>query len=117
MERIKYLIIPAIFLLFLSIFNLAKENVKYEIGECNFSVEKNHVNYDVETKTFSAYVIVNCCGVNISVKKENHTYKIFEKQYGNLCRCVCYRKIVIYDVSNNADIIFINTNGDIIKLK
>jgi len=117
MKRMKYLILLTIFIFLLLIFKFSKESVKYEIGECLFALERNYANYDTRTKTFNTYVAVNCCGVNISVEKENNTYKILERQYGELCRCICYRKVVIYNVPENSDIVFINKDEGIIKLK
>lgn len=48
----------------------------------------------------------------MEVKKENLTYKILEKQYDTLCRCMCQREVTIFDVPEKAKLVFINKDGD-----
>lgn len=86
--------------------------LKYEVKECSIGFEPERVTeYDEDTKTLTAYVRVNCCGVNVTVEKENNTYKIIEKQYGELCRCMCVRKVTIYNVPMGARVEFVDKDG------
>ncbi len=99
----------------LIIFQNQTENVNYKIEECKRSwshEEKMLVEYNELTKTLTAYVWVNCCGTEVKVEKKAHTYKIVEKQYGTLCRCMCIRKVVIFNASKEYKVIFINKDGN-----
>jgi len=96
--------------------NFHKEDVRYEVEKCDVlrakNLEKWHqLYYDKINKTLEVKILVNCC-TNISVKKYNNEYLIFES--GNICRCMCYRKITIFDVDKNSRIIFISDNRKII---
>jgi len=113
----KYLI--AFLLVFLFVFltfvlnNFLKENVRYKIGECSYfrtgNLDKPYqLNYDKISKALEVKVLANCC-TNISVKKYNNEYLILES--GKICRCMCYREITIFDISENSKIIFIYIDG------
>jgi eight-cysteine-cluster-containing protein len=56
-------------------------------------------------------VVINCCGVNTSVEKHEKTYFIYEKQYGDLCRCLCNQKIIIFNVENDAKVVFVSSDN------
>ncbi len=88
--------------------------LEYKVGECSavFKPEKT-VEYNESTRTLTAYVRVNCCGVNVTVEKEKNTYRIIEKQYGELCKCMCVRKVKIYDVPKEARVEFVDKDGSV----
>ena len=113
----KYLIsfLLAFFFVFLTFVldNFLKENERYKAGECNIPItgnldKPNQLFYDKISKTLEVKILANCC-TNISVKKYNNEYLILES--GSICRCMCYRKISISDVSENSKIIFIYIDG------
>jgi len=89
-------------------------NVSYKVGGCERAKSEKlfSVSYDEQNKTLNAEVWVNCCGVEVVVEKEGSTYKILEKQYGELCRCVCKRKVTIFNVSKEAEIRFLDKDGN-----
>ncbi|MCD6402761.1 MAG: eight-cysteine-cluster domain-containing protein [Candidatus Aenigmarchaeota archaeon] len=88
------------------------EGLNYKVEECSVGFEPEEViDYDEKTKTLIAYVTVNCCGVNITVEREDLAYRIVEKQYGELCRCMCRRKITIFNVPENSKVVFIDKDG------
>ena len=90
----------------------AIEGLNYKVEECSIGFEPEEViDYDEKTKTLIAYVWVNCCGVNVTVKREDLTYRIVEKQYGELCRCMCTRKVTIFNVPENSKVVFIDKDG------
>jgi eight-cysteine-cluster-containing protein len=99
--------------------NFPNYNVRYEVEECDISRAKDidkfyHLYdyiYDKINKTLVVKILVNCC-TNISVKKYNSEYLIFEDR--NICTCMCYRRIKIFDVDENSKIIFISNNKRII---
>jgi eight-cysteine-cluster-containing protein len=69
---------------------------------------QNYLNYDRNNKAVEANIVINCCGVNTSVEKHEKTYFIYEKQYGDLCRCLCNKKIIIFNVENDAKVVFVS---------
>ena len=85
--------------------------VNYKVENCEIEFPRfkgSLVNYNEQNKTLNAEVWVNCCGVKVKVEREDSTYKIFEKQVGELCRCMCKRKVTIFNVSEEAKVEFIN---------
>ena len=100
----------------LSIKHNSKHNltsVTYEVGNCERESEKHFsVIYDKQNKILNAEVWVNCCGVEVKVEKEGSTYKILEKQYGELCRCMCKRKVTIFNISEKSEVLFLDKDGN-----
>lgn len=88
----------------------AIKGLNYKVEECSVGFEPEKI-VEYDGRTLVAYVTVNCCGVDIAVEKEGNVYKIVEKQYGELCRCMCTRKVTIYDVPIGAKVVFINKDG------
>jgi len=89
--------------------------VSYKVGNCERETKSEKpfaVNYDEQNKILNAEVWVNCCGVEVKVEKEGSTYKILEKQYGELCRCMCKRKVTIFNVSEEARVEFLDKDGN-----
>ena len=87
------------------------KDLNYKVEKCErpwAPEERMPIEYDEFTKTLTAYVWVNCCGTEIKVEKEDSTYKIIEKQYGTLCRCMCTRKVTVFNASKEFKVIFIN---------
>ena len=115
-ENFLMLIIFAISLLLIlqnSIFKInirTTESPKYLIIGCDMRVGnyQNYLNYDRNSKTMEVNIVINCCGFNTSVEKHEKTYFIYEKQYGDLCRCICNQKIIIFNVENDAKIVFVS---------
>jgi len=107
-------------ILSLSVFHsfLNKHNssvVSYRVGNCEKGTKSEKlfsVSYDEQNKILNAEVWVNCCGVEIKVKKKGSTYKILEKRYGELCRCMCKREVTIFNVSEKVEVEFINKDGN-----
>ncbi len=99
------------FLLFLAVlFVFCAQNVKYEVKEC--SREKALTGYTYENGILRAKVLVNCCSDEIKVVKQGDVYEIVEKDYdGKLCRCMCIREVVIYNVPEDFKLIFIDLSG------
>ncbi|RLI99972.1 MAG: hypothetical protein DRP03_01910 [Candidatus Aenigmatarchaeota archaeon] len=93
-----------------------KQNtVSYKVENCEAEFPKFNgplVSYDEQNKTLSAEVWVNCCGVEVKVEKEGSTYKILERQVGELCRCMCKRKVTIFNVSEDAEVVFSDKDGN-----
>ena len=90
-------------------------NVNYKVGSCEKGIKSNRlflISYDEQNKILNAEVWVNCCGVEIKVKKEDSTYKILEKQVGELCRCMCRRRVTIFNVSEKAKVEFVDKDGN-----
>ena len=101
------------FLVFSNIFpnaNRIGEKVDYLILSCDDRNKgyKDSFYYDKNNKTLEVDVVINCCGVNISVEKHEKTYFIYEKQYGTLCKCLCNKKIIIFNVENDAKVVFVS---------
>jgi len=101
--------------LILAAFNLNYQKVEYTVEGCEkgwFSLQSMSVEYDERTGTLTAYVLVNCCGVNVTVEKKGSIYRVVEKQYGELCRCVCMNRVKILNVQKDAEIEFIDKGGN-----
>jgi len=97
---------------FANYFSYEGGTVNYTVSSCEREGEKPFsVTYDERNKILNAEVWVNCCGVEIKVEKEDSTYKIFEKQYGELCRCACKRRVRIFDVPEQARVEFLSRDG------
>ena len=96
-----------------------EEKVNYKVEECQLGMKGKRpfsYDYDKEKRILTAQVWVNCCGVEVEVKRENLTYKILEKQYGELCRCMCQRKVTIFDIPEKAEVIFIDKDNNLFVL-
>ena len=96
-------------------FSDSSTNVSYKVGDCERETKSKKpftVSYDVQNKTLNAEVWVNCCGVEVRVEKEGSTYKILEKQYGKLCRCMCKREVTIFNISKEAEVEFLDKDGN-----
>jgi len=120
MKHDKVIIIAALMFSVIGISLIAygfMNTLKYEVGECS-SVSKfgKTVEYDEKNRILIAFVKVNCCGVVITIEKEENTYKILEKQYGDPCRCECMREVKIYDVPIGAKVEFVNKDGVVISI-
>ena len=93
-----------------------KQNaVSYKVENCEVGFPKfkgSLVSYDKQNKTLSARIWVNCCGVKVKVEREGSTYKILEEQVGELCRCMCKRKVTIFNVSKEAKVEFLDKDGN-----
>ncbi len=85
--------------------------LNYKVEECSVFEPEKAIEYDESAKTLTAYVRVNCCGVNVTVEEENGTFRIIEKQHGELCRCMCFRKVTIYNVPVGARVEFVDKDG------
>ncbi|MET1125011.1 MAG: eight-cysteine-cluster domain-containing protein [Archaeoglobaceae archaeon] len=85
----------------------------YSVGDCLTLRTGKSFEYDERTGTLVAYVSINCCGVDVTVEEENGRFRIVERQYGELCRCECLRKVVIYDVPIGARVEFVDIWGDV----
>ena len=101
------------FLVFSNIFSNANkigEKIDYLILGCSIENKgyEDSFYYDKNNKTLEVDVVINCCGVNISVEKHEKTYFIYEKQYGTLCKCLCNKKIIIFNVENDAKVVFVS---------
>jgi len=116
--NLKYAIGIALILALFMLYPLTKFNpgkVSYEVRSCEPGFPKFKgplVNYDEQNKTLSARIWVNCCGVKVKVEREGSTYKILEEQYGELCRCMCKRKVTIFNVSKEAKVEFLDKDGN-----
>jgi len=89
--------------------------VSYRVGDCERGIRGKGiglVSYDEQNKILNAEVWVNCCGVEVKVEKEDSTYKILEKQYGELCRCMCKRRVTIFNVPKEAKVEFLDKDGN-----
>jgi len=86
---------------------------EYLIIGCNIGVRsyENSLNYDKDNKTLEINVLINCCGINTSVEKSGKTYFIHEKQYSDLCKCLCSQKIMIFNVESDAKVVFISLDN------
>jgi len=86
---------------------------EYLIAGCDVEIKsyENSLNYNVDNKTLEINVLINCCGINISVEKSGKTYFIYEKQHGDLCKCLCSQKIIIFNVEKDARVIFISLDN------
>ena len=90
-------------------------NVSYKVGNCEKETKSEKlfvINYDEKNKVLNAEVWVNCCGIEIKVEKEDSTYKILEKQVGELCRCMCKRRVTIFNVPEKAKVEFLDKDGN-----
>ena len=89
------------------------DRVQYSVLECSIEGEtyETYFHYFEENKTLLVNNVVNCCGINLSAKKVGNTYYIYETQYGDLCKCVCNRKILIYNVERDSRVIFISLDN------
>ena len=87
--------------------------VTYKVGGCEKESKRLFaVSYDEQNRVLNTEVWVNCCGVEIKVEKEGSTYKILEKQYGELCRCMCKRNVTIFNVPKEARVEFLDKDGN-----
>ena len=120
-EMKKYVTVITLILVLCGIYLLIGYNeynsntVSYKVESCEIEFPRfkgSLVNYNEQNKTLSARIWVNCCGVEIKVEKASSTYKIFEKQVGELCRCMCKRKVTIFNVSKEARIEFLDKDGN-----
>ena len=93
-------------------FNEKINEVKYFVGKCkkgifHRNIGKNFIYYE-KNKTLVVFLLVNCCGINISIEKDDKEYRIYEKKVGEICRCMCEREVVIFNVDRGYRVIFIN---------
>jgi len=89
--------------------------VSYRVGDCERVTKSKKlfaINYDGQNKILNAEVWVNCCGIKVKVERKDSTYKILEKQYGELCRCMCRRKVTIFNVPEGAKVEFLDKDGN-----
>jgi hypothetical protein len=91
-------------------------DVNYRVEKCEVGFPSSsklfEVIYNKSTKILIAYLWVNCCGIDITVEKDWNAYKIIEKQQGPLCKCMCKRRVIIFDVPEGAKIEFLDRNGN-----
>ena len=95
--------------------NTSTNAVTYKVGNCERETKSKKpfaVNYDEQNKILNTEVWVNCCGVEVKVEKASSTYKILEEQVGELCRCMCKRKVTIFNVSKEAKVEFLDKDGN-----
>ncbi len=108
----RYLILIALAIILLS----CTQSVKYEVKNCIRGYSK--VGYVYDGKNLYAYVLTNCCSDEIKVVRIGNTYKILEKDNdGKICRCVCVREVVIYNVPKDFNVTFVDLSGKVHKLK
>lgn len=116
MKSIKYVLIITLILVLCVVHRfLTKSTVSYKVSDCEVEFPEHGkplVSYDKQNKIINAEVWVNCCGVEVKVEKEGSTYKILEKQYGELCRCMCKRRVTIFNVSGKAKVEFLDKDGN-----
>ena len=106
-------LVSIILVLFLILAFKVTQRPIYEVEACNGELNKTmSVDYDEQNKSLTAYVWVNCCGVEVKVRKVATTYKILEKQYGTLCKSMCLRKVTIFNASKNYKVVFVNKDGE-----
>jgi len=110
----KFPLLPLLILMalvFLS--SLKTRELNYEVGPCEGvrGILTPRVSYDEESHVVIAEVQTNCCGTELEVRKSDSEIVIQEIQYGNLCRCVCRRKVTIRDVGKNFSVIFVTLEG------
>ena len=113
-----FLMVLILVLFIVYAFLIIKSNpnvLTYKVGDCEKGIKDNGIrliDYDEQSKILNVEVWVNCCGVNIKVEKDGTTYKILEKQFGELCRCMCRRKVTIFNVSEEAGVEFLDKDGN-----
>ena len=96
-------------------FSNSTDSVNYKVEDCEKEAKSEKlfsVSYDEQNKILNAEVWVNCCGIKVDVERESSIYKIFERQVGELCRCMCRRKVTIFNVSDEAKIEFLDKDGN-----
>jgi eight-cysteine-cluster-containing protein len=114
MEKVVILIFVLIATSIIFLIFLKGERVEYRIYECEQDLlQKNSFSYDLLTKKLTLSLIINCCGIDLKVEKEGETYRIIERKVGDLCKCICARKIEIYNVTQKSQIIFERMDGTI----
>jgi len=74
--------------------------------------KENYASYDKNSKILTIFITTNCCSINVSVERFERDYKIIERQFGELCKCVCSRKIKIFDVSEGSKVIFVRSDNE-----
>jgi len=109
-------LLSILLVVFNSILKMGKKEVivpEYLIISCDIEASsyENSLNYDKDNKTLEIKFLINCCGINTSVEKSGKTYFIYEKQYGDLCKCLCSQKTMIFNVENDARVIFISLDN------
>lgn len=113
-----FLMVLILVLFIVYVFSIIRSNpnvLTYKVGDCERGIKGNGIrliDYDEQSKILNVEVWVNCCGVNIKVEKDGTTYKILEKQFGELCRCMCKRKVTVFNVSEEAKIDFLDKDGN-----
>ncbi len=85
--------------------------VEYKVYGCFKSLSEGY-NYFESNKTFVTFVNSNCCGTNITVFYRNKTYVIKEVKTGEICKCFCPKKVVIFDFVNGSKVIFEDWAGN-----
>ncbi len=90
-----------------------KKEVEYVIEGCDLGVKsyEESFEYDEEGKVLIVNIPINCCGVGTSIEEVEKTYLIYEKQYGELCKCICLQRIKVFDVEKDAKVVFVNKDG------
>ncbi len=117
-KRVSFVVVLILALLVVYHFFLTENNsnaVSYKVSNCEVGFpkfEKPLLSYDEKNKILNAEVWVNCCGVEVKVEREGKTYKILEKQYGEICKCMCKREVTIFNVPDDATIVFIDKDGN-----
>jgi eight-cysteine-cluster-containing protein len=95
-------------------FNLTKftyPSINYKVEECENIRSKMKATYNKLLNSLIVFVDVNCCSDEIKVIREGDIYKILERDYdGMLCRCICTRKIIIFNVTEPYGVVFVNVN-------
>ncbi len=95
----------------------SEERVSYEVSECGMSRFVDNILYDSDSKTLNIYVDTNCCGIKIEVEKTGRSYYLYEKQVGELCRCICKRMVIIKDVPKDFEVFFVRSDGTLEQIK
>ncbi|MCS7118514.1 MAG: eight-cysteine-cluster domain-containing protein [Archaeoglobaceae archaeon] len=87
-------------------------NISYRISNCSyFGNYGNYYRYDIESRTLTALVTVNCGSDEIVVENDD-MLRIVEKDYdGIIFRCLCKREVEFFNIGEIA-VEFIDLSGN-----
>ncbi len=58
------------------------------------------------------YITTTGCDVQFSVRKEGNRYIISEISGNQYCKCLCTKRVVIYNASKGSEIVFVSRKGE-----
>ncbi len=98
-------------LVILAAFLSFSPQVEFSQSACMFDViPEEKVEWNSTSKTLVAYVTLTGCDIQLTVRKEGNTYVISESTGNRYCKCLCTKKLIIYNVSKNSKILLLE-NG------